>query len=54
MLILHEIFRVAFLRKNDILKWVNDNQSKSFICRELKCKPITLDLYLIKFAKFLN
>lgn len=33
-------------RKEDILKWIDENQSKSFICRELKCKPETLERYL--------
>lgn len=33
-------------RKDDILKWIEMNQSKAFICRELKCKPETLNSYL--------
>lgn len=33
-------------RKEDILKWIEENQSKAFICRELKCKPETLNSYL--------
>ena len=35
-------------RKEDILKWISENRSKAFICRELKCKPETLDSYLTK------
>ena len=35
-------------RKNDIIKWINENQSKAYICRELKCKPETLNSYLLK------
>ena len=33
-------------RKNDILEWIAQNQSKAFICRELHCKPETLNSYL--------
>ena len=33
-------------RKEDILKWIEEHQSKAFICRELKCKPETLNSYL--------
>ena len=35
-------------RKQDILKWIEENQSKAFICRQLKCKPETLNSYLQK------
>ena len=35
-------------RKNDILKWIDENQSKAYICKELKCKPATLESYLKK------
>lgn len=35
-------------RKNDILQWMEEHQSKAFICRELKCKPETLASYLKK------
>lgn len=35
-------------RKEDILKWISENQSKAYICRELKCKPETLNSYLEK------
>jgi Zn finger protein HypA/HybF involved in hydrogenase expression len=35
-------------RKNEILIWIVENKSKSFICKELKCKPITLENWLNK------
>lgn len=35
-------------RREDILKWIEESQSKAFICRELKCKPETLNSYLQK------
>lgn len=35
-------------RKDEILKWIEENQSKAYICRELKCKPETLNSYLQK------
>ena len=35
-------------RKEDILKWIEANQSKAYMCRELKCKPETLNSYLEK------
>ena len=37
-------------RKEDILKWIKENQSKAFICRELKCKQETLNSYLQKMG----
>ena len=37
-------------RRNDIENWISQNQSKAFICRELKCKPETLNSYLIKMG----
>ena len=35
-------------RKNDILEWINQNKSKAFICKELKCKQETLNRYLLQ------
>lgn len=35
-------------KKEIILEWISKNQSKSFICKELNCKPSTLDSYLKK------
>lgn len=37
-------------RKDEILQWISENQSKAFICRELKCKPETLNNYLQKMG----
>ena len=37
-------------RKADILKWIDENQSKAYMCRELKCKPETLNSYLKKMG----
>lgn len=33
-------------RKEDILIWIEQNQSKAFICKELQCKQETLNRYL--------
>lgn len=35
-------------KKELILNWINEQKSKAFICRELNCKPETLDSYLKK------
>ena len=35
-------------RKQDIIKWIKENQSKSYICQQLSCRPSTLDNYLKK------
>lgn len=35
-------------RKNDILKWIEEERPKSYICQELNCKQETLNLYLEK------
>lgn len=37
-------------KKDDILKWIEQNQSKAFMCRELKCKQDTLNSYLKKMG----
>lgn len=37
-------------RKEDILNWISQNQSKAFMCRELHCKPDTLNSYLDKMG----
>ena len=37
-------------RKDDILKWISENRPKAYICRELKCKPATLNSYLEKMG----
>ena len=35
-------------RKDEILQWINENQSKAFICKQLQCKQDTLNTYLKK------
>lgn len=35
-------------RKQEIIEWIEQNQSKAFICKQLKCKPETLNGYLQK------
>jgi hypothetical protein len=37
-------------RKGEILEWIKISQSKSFMCRELRCKPETLNSYLVKMG----
>lgn len=37
-------------RKEEILQWIDEHQSKAFICRQLKCKPETLNSYLLKMG----
>ena len=52
----HFIYRIKnkmrkdiFLRKIEILDWIDQNKSKAFICRELKCKAETLNFWLLRF-----
>ena len=35
-------------RKADVERWIGENKPKAFICKELKCKPVTLEGYLQK------
>ncbi len=35
-------------QKNKIQQWISEEKSKAFICRELHCKPDTLETYLKK------
>lgn len=35
-------------RKSEIIEMINNNEPKAFICRTLKCKPLTLDGFLKK------
>lgn len=35
-------------QKENILKWIDKNQSKAFMCKELKCRPDTLNRWLDK------
>ena len=37
-------------RKEDILNWISENQPKAFICKQLRCKPETLNSYLKKMG----
>jgi len=32
-------------KKEEILQWVKENRSKAFICKEMDCRPSTLDHY---------
>ena len=35
-------------RKEDILNWIKEEKSKSYIAAQLRCKPSTLNNYLKK------
>lgn len=37
-------------RKEEILKWIESNQSKSYMSKKLRCKPETLNSYLVKMG----
>ena len=37
-------------RQNEIIGWINENQSKAFICKQLSCKESTLDTWLKKIG----
>lgn len=37
-------------KKEEILQWIEEKQSKAFICKQLKCKPETLNSYLAKMG----
>jgi len=42
-----EIMRTDILENKDlILKWIEDNQSKSYMCKQFNCRPSTLERYL--------
>lgn len=36
-------------RKNDIEKWIKERKPKTFICKELSCRPSTLNNWLSKW-----
>ena len=36
--------------KNEIIEWINENKTKAFMCKQLKCKQSTLNLYLEKMG----
>ena len=35
-------------RKKEILNWINEKRSKAFICKEISCKPETLENFFKK------
>ena len=37
-------------RRADIEQWITQHHSKAFICRNLRCKPLTLESYLVKMG----
>lgn len=37
-------------QKESILQWIAEEQPKSYICQQLKCKPETLNSYLKKMG----
>jgi DNA-binding CsgD family transcriptional regulator len=37
-------------KKEQILEWINQNKTESFIAKELGCKPETLNSYLNKMG----
>ena len=37
-------------RKEDILRWIEEERPKSYMCAELKCKQTTLNSYLEKMG----
>lgn len=37
-------------RKDDILRWIEEKQPKSYMCQQLGCKPETLNSYLKKMG----
>lgn len=36
--------------RNKIAGWIEEERSKAYICKELKCKPSTLNSYLVKMG----
>ena len=37
-------------KRNDICRWIEEKRSKAYMCRELDCKPETLNSYLVKMG----
>ena len=37
-------------RKNEILQWIDENQSKAYMARELNCNPKTINSVLVKLG----
>ena len=51
ILVLRSIMRSDILtRKQEIVDWISNNESKAFICRQLNCKPGTFEKYLKKLG----
>lgn len=56
IIFIYNIRRNSFMRtdilerKEEILKWIDENKSKAFISKELKCKQETLNRYLIQMG----
>lgn len=36
--------------REDILQWIAEQKSKAYMCKQLKCKPETLNSYLEKMG----
>ena len=37
-------------RRDDIMKWIDEEQSKAYMCQQLHCKPETLNTYMKKMG----
>lgn len=37
-------------QKEQILKWIEEKQTKAFMCQQLHCKPETLNSYMEKMG----
>jgi RNase P subunit RPR2 len=37
-------------RKQEIVQWIQSNESKAYMCRQLQCKPGTLETYFKKLG----
>ena len=37
-------------RKEEVMQWIEQNESKAYICKQLSCKPETLERYLKIFG----
>src|SRR4051794_9994078 len=43
--------RLDILEQRSLIeKWITEHRPKAFICRELRCKPLTLESYLKKMG----
>ena len=42
----YQIVVLILERKEEILQWISENQSKAYIAKQLSCKPETLSRYL--------